>query len=383
MAKAGSVSRFLRNLLRAGKAQHKLISSLAAATAPGSAKRAATPGQKKSRQRKQILEVRPNKRPDVTSAPGKWTASDYADSQQSPEGHPLRLNYWLYIPDRIPAAVTRHGWPLIVMLHGCHQSATQFAKGTRMNHLAESKGYAVLYPQQSLSVQAHRCWRWYSPTVQEGGGEAGALVALIEMICAQHRIDRRRIYASGISAGAGMAAILALNHPTLFAAVGLHSGPVFGAGRNAIDGLRVMRHGSGSSHDAAIDKVIERHAMRSPLAGASMFPVMPAMLIHGDHDMAVHPVNQDQLTRQWLRINNMPTRGPDQRITRKPPGRGGTRNACETHDYLAGSKPIVRVVRITGLGHEWSGGDPSERFHAATGPDASLMVVSFFGKHRR
>ncbi len=293
------------------------------------------------------------------------------------------MAYWLYLPDNTPASAMRHGLPLIVMLHGCQQSATQFAKGSRMNHLAESKGYAVLYPQQSLSVQAHRCWRWYSPAVQAGGAEAGALVALIEAVCKRHRIDRRRIYVCGISAGAGMAAILVLNYPELFAAAGLHSGPIYGAGHNAVEGMRVMRHGSAADPCAPVDQAIARHGARSTSSAASSFPAIPAILIHGDDDKAVHPVNQDQLTLQWLRINHMPSRGVDQRITHKPAGRAGKRNAFVTRDYVIGNKPVLRVVRIAGLAHEWSGGDSSERFHASAGPDASLMMLSFFSKHRR
>jgi len=383
MAKAVSVSRLLRALMRAGKAQQKLADKLASAVAPVAAKRSSFPRQRKPIQQAEILKIRQHVRPDVTPAPGNWSANRFTYSQQSPEGHLLRMAYWLYLPDHTPASVMRQGRPLIVMLHGCQQSATQFARGTRMNRLAEGKGYAVLYPQQPLSVQAQRCWRWYSPTVQAGGAEAGALVALIEAVCAQHRIDRRRVYVSGISAGAGMAAILALNHPTLFAAVGLHSGPVFGASRNAVDGLHIMRRGSAASPHVPIGEVMARHATRTPSAGNGAFPVMPAILIHGDADNAVHPVNQDQLALQWLRINNIPPRGADQRVTEKPAGRGGKRNAYEARDYLIGNKSMLRVVRIAKLGHEWSGGDPSERFHAVAGPDASLMMLNFFSKHRR
>jgi poly(hydroxyalkanoate) depolymerase family esterase len=374
MAKAGSVSRLLRALMRTGRAQQKLVDRLA--------KHAALTGQKKRRQA-ELFEPRQHARPDVTPAPGKWGAGRFTYSPRSPEGHLLRMAYWLYLPDHTPASAIRQGWPLIVMLHGCNQSATQFAKGTRMNHLAEKKGYAVLYPQQSLSVQAHRCWRWYSPTVQAGGAEAAALAELIEEVCTQHRIDRRRIYVAGISAGAGMAAILALNHPGLFAAVGLHSGPVYGAGRNAVDGLRVMQRGSAANPHAPIDEAMARHAATARPSGTSNFPVIPAILLHGDDDKAVHPVNQDQLALQWLRLNRIPSRGAEQRVTYKPAGRGGKRHACEIRDYLIGNRPTLRVVRIAGLGHEWSGGDPAERFHAMAGPDAGQMMLSFFGKHRR
>ena len=67
----------------------------------------------------------------------------------------------------------------------------------------------------------------------------------------------------------------------------------------------------------------------------------------------------------------------------KPAGRGGSRNAHEIHDYLVGRKVVLRVVRILGLGHAWSGGDPAHAFNAKAGPDASRMVLDFLGRHRR
>jgi poly(3-hydroxybutyrate) depolymerase len=63
--------------------------------------------------------------------------------------------------------------------------------------------------------------------------------------------------------------------------------------------------------------------------------------------------------------------------------RDGSRNAHEIHDFLVGSKVLLRVARITGLRHEWSGGDPALTFNAQAGPDASRMMLDFFGKHRR
>jgi poly(3-hydroxybutyrate) depolymerase len=44
---------------------------------------------------------------------------------------------------------------------------------------------------------------------------------------------------------------------------------------------------------------------------------------------------------------------------------------------------VLRVVRIAGLGHAWSGGDPALRFNAEAGPEASRMMLEFLGKHRR
>lgn len=371
MVKLAPGVRLLRSLSRAAKAQQSLAATLLGAFAPAPQK----PASRRSTSR-------PAPRESHTleaGAPGRWLEAQFPLPPQPGQASAQTMSYWLYLPRHVPETVTRHGWPLVVMLHGCHQSATQFAEGTRMNRLAEEKGFAVLYPQQERQAQRQRCWRWYDRDTQQGGGDTMALAALVDAVCTQHPIDRRRIYACGLSAGAGMAAVLALNHPELFAAVGLHSGPVFGAGHSPIGAMHVMRHGAPLQADAAIRAVLERRiadGVEAPM------PPMPALMIQGEEDRVVRPINQFELARQWLQLNGLPA-GPATRIAQKPAGRGGRRNAHEIHDHLAGSKLLLRVVRIAGLGHAWSGGDPALKFNAQAGPDASRMMLDFFGRHRR
>lgn len=363
MAKSTPTTRLLRDMARAAKSQRKLVAKLFDIYSGTPTKRSVA--------RKPAKPARP-----TTSTPAQ--ARLPAPSGRWLEGHHL-LPYWLYLPQRTPEHAAQSSWPLVVMLHGCDQTALDFAQGTRMNRLAQAKGYAVLYPQQPVSAQAQRCWRWFDRAAQEGGGETGVLAALIDHVCGQHRIDRSRIYACGLSAGAGMAAVLALNHPELIAAIGMHSGPVFGACHTPMGAWHVMRRGAETQADAAIHDLLDRHAMATP-PGA--LPPMPALLIHGEDDPVVSHVNQQQLARQWLRLNGIPL-ATASRVTVKPAGRGGASNAHEIHDFTVSRKVMVRVVRIAGLRHEWSGGDPALRFNARARPDASRMMLAFFGAHRR
>ncbi|MBG6219423.1 MULTISPECIES: PHB depolymerase family esterase [unclassified Janthinobacterium] len=309
--------------------------------------------------------------------PGKWLAAHYAPLPELGQLPGRRLAYFLYLPERAPSIAMRsRGRPLLLMLHGCEQSATQFAEGTRMNRLAERKGYAVLYPQQSLRSHARRCWKWYDRLTQEGGGDVRLIVGAIEQVAARYAIDRARIYICGISAGAGMAHIVALNHPQLFAALGLHSGPVFGAGHNLIGALQVMQHGAAARADAAIDEVLARQPA---------FPRLPTMLLQGQADKVVRPINQTQLVRQSVRVNRLPA---ETLVTaqRLPGGAAGGRNrahAYALHDYRVGQDVLLRVALVEHLEHAWSGGDASLPFNDKAKPDASKMLLDFFASHRR
>ena len=386
-------ARVLRSLTRVGKSQQrqagKLMTALLAppkavkakAIKPAKAVKAAP----QARARKprapsaaatapaSALPLRSHGRAHVPALPGRWLASHLAQPVRHDQHGAPPMQYWLYLPAHVPATAARLGLPLVVMLHGCQQTATQFAQGTRMNRLAEEKGYAVLYPQQSVSAHAQRCWKWFDKSTQEGGGSVPQIVAIIEQVCAQHAIDRRRIYIGGISAGAGMANIVALNHPQLIAAVGMHSGPVFGAGHSTMGALGVMQHGAGARVDGAVREVLER---------APPFPGMPTMLIQGEGDTVVRSVNQLQLVRQALRLNGIDPATPPRAVF-KPAGRGGSRHAHCISDFYVGTKVVLRVAQIAQLEHAWSGGDDSLSFNSRAGPDASRMLLDFFGRQRR
>ncbi|MBB5367419.1 MULTISPECIES: PHB depolymerase family esterase [unclassified Janthinobacterium] len=370
---------WLRGLLRAGKAQQRTARKLAKvlfAPVPAQSKPKRKPASATSTL-KPHSKSPPRARKKAAPAPGKWLASHYVPLPELGTLPGRRLPYFLYIPQREPsAAMLARGRPLLVMLHGCEQSATQFAEGTRMNRLAERKGYAVLYPQQSLRAQARRCWKWYDKLTQEGGGDVRLIIGAIEQVAARYAIDRTRIYICGISAGAGMAHIVALNHPQLFAALGLHSGPVFGGGHNLIGALNVMQHGAATRVDTAIDEVL----LRQP-----DFPRLPMLLLQGQADQVVRPVNQDQLVRQSLRLNRMPA---DTVVTayRVPASVAGSRtpaHAYAVHDYQVGKALLLRVAQIEHLGHAWSGGDPSLPFNDKARPDASKLLLDFFAGQRR
>lgn len=367
-----SSSAWLRSLLRAGKQQQRslgrALSGLLAAPAkkavrkPRVAKKTLTaPTRKVAPVTRKVAAVTP-----AAPASGKWLASHYAGV--GPKAGVRRLSYWLYVPDSAAADALM---PLVVMLHGCDQTATLFAQGTRMNQLAEARGIAVLYPQQSVSSHPHRCWKWYDRATQQGGGDVPFIVGMIEQVAARYPIDRSRMYIAGISAGAGMAHIVALNHPELFAGVGLHSGPLFGAGHSTIGAIGVMQHGAGHRVDGAVAEVMARHPE---------FPPLPTLLIQGEDDEVVRPVNQAQLARQAMLLNRLPAESAVDVISKT-----GSRRThpYELRDVYRGRKLMLRVARIGRLKHAWSGGDERLSFNAAAGPDASRMMLDFFGRHRR
>lgn len=304
--------------------------------------------------------------------PGSWKKSWFSIPAQGQVASARRMAYWLYLPPEAGQAPL----PLVLMLHGCQQTVTDFAQSTRMNTLAARKGFAVLYPQQSAAADAHRCWHWYKRSTQEGLGDVRLIAEMISQVQAQHGLDRSRTYVAGLSAGAGLANILALRYPRLVAAVGLHSAPVFGTSDSAMSAYRVMQQGASSSHRQSVLPFGESE---------DTFPGMPAILVHGARDSVVRRINMTQLTEQFAILNQgLITR--EQPVVRSWPARSSgrhPRHAYASQTWYAGRKPQLVACEIEQLGHAWSGGDGHVEFSEPAGPDASLLLWTFFSRHRR
>lgn len=381
-------SLWLKNITRLGKRQQiqgrKLLKSLIPVLAkparakpakalktgvsktPKKAVRAAAPRAQKSLAKHSTAIVNP-----MAGLPGSWKKAWFSEPATA-LAPARRMLYWLYLP----SGPAKAGRPLVVMLHGCQQTATDFAASTRMNRLAERKGFAVLYPQQSAAADSHRCWHWYKRATQQGVGEVKLIADMVAQLQTRHHFDKTRTYVAGISAGAGMAAILALRHPELIAAVGLHSAPVFGTSDSALTGFKAMQQGSFLAY---------RESARQFAAAQPGFPGMPVMLIHGRRDAVVRRVNVDQLAEQFVILNGeqISSARPVQRSYPARTGGRSPRHGYETSSYYAGRKPRVVKCEIESLGHAWSGGDAALSFSAPEGPDATLLMWTFFAQQQR
>ena len=275
-----------------------------------------------------------------------------------------QLSYAVYLPPGLPAA--GKATPVVVLLHGCQQDMHAIARGTRMNMLADAKGFAVVYVQQSARNNSSGCWRWFA---SQGEDEADSIAGIVNTAVTHYGLDRSRVYLAGMSAGAGMAALVALRHPLLVSAVAMHSGAVVGAARSSRGGLLVMRRGTARPPS----ELLRAFADQVAAAGG-----MPAIILHGNGDKVVAPRNAAQLAAQFLYLNRLsPSTGRTTVIAQ------GTRNEYSRTDYGTDKATIVQVCLVNDLGHAWSGGNGDIRFHASTGPDASALMWRFFSAHGR
>ncbi|MDR3449029.1 MAG: PHB depolymerase family esterase [Alphaproteobacteria bacterium] len=314
--------------------------------APKKAKKSVAKAKPKKLTPKKALTPPPEKRPP----PGSFVDGHFACR----EG---KLAYKLYTPQ----GSTRRRLPLVVMLHGCAQTAANFAVGTRMNTIADERGFLVLYPQQSTSANLNRCWNWHRPGDQtRGSGEPSVIAALTHHIVALCKANSSRVYIAGISAGGAAAAITAAAYPELFIAVGVHSGLERGDIRTLHGALSAMRGGAVSS-----------------AIGKTPAPVN-TIVFHGDQDKIVHPSNAAGFLSVLRRSSAQPLK------SRSETGRSkGGRDFTRTQYWRSAGKVLLENWTVHGSGHAWSGGSVTGAYTDPAGPDASREMIRFFLAHKR
>ena len=290
----------------------------------------------------------------VPTLPGAFTSHSFT----SPAG---TLTYKLYVPASY-SPQGRERVPLIVMLHGCTQSPDDFAAGTRMNQLAEERGFLVVYPAQSASANGSKCWNWFRPADQgRDRGEPALIAGLTVEVASHYRIDAQRIFVAGLSAGAAMAVVLGATYPELYAAVGAHSGLAYGAAHDTSSAFSVMHTGSPA------------HTTQAP-SSSTLACTLPTIVFHGDRDSTVNVRNGLDIVEQITRKAANPARlriSTEQGVA--PSGATFTRTA-----YLDGDHALAEYWLLHGAGHAWSGGSAQGSYTDPRGPDASSEMVRFF-----
>ena len=259
---------------------------------------------------------------------------------------------------RPPGIAAGERLPLMVMLHGCGQDATRLAASTRMNRVAQRERFLVLYPEQDRLAQAQGCWSWFDTDSGRAQREAASVLQAVTQVCRSHPVDPARVAVAGLSAGASLAALLALQDPARFQAVVMHSGVPPGSAHSAVSALAAMQ----GCRSAA------------PLGDLPDLP--PLLVIQGDADGVVSPRNGPAAARLWAQAVGA-SEGTARRVQR------GRRHAMAVTDFKRRGRVQVTLVTVHGLGHAWSGGAARQPFSDAQGPDASRMAWAFAARQFR
>jgi poly(hydroxyalkanoate) depolymerase family esterase len=273
----------------------------------------------------------------------------------------------------VPAGAANAPRAMMVMLHGCTQSADDFAAGTQMNRHADEHGFLVVYPEQDAQANASKCWNWFKPEDQlRDAGEPSLIAGIVGEVSQRHGADPRRIFVAGLSAGAAMAVALGETYPELFTGVGAHSGLPYGSAYDIPSALAAMKGG----HHGMAGLKGPPGVAASPRRKATQ--AVPVIVFHGDRDHTVRQTNGAQIVQQARDAHAAQAGGAALDVsTQVGVASGGRRYSCTVHANAAG-RPCVESWTLHGAGHAWSGGHATGSFTDRAGPNASAEMVRFF-----
>ena len=280
--------------------------------------------------------------------------------------NPGNLRMLVHVPRKLTKAPA-----LVVALHGCLQTAAVYDHGSGWSTLADTYGFAVLFPEQQRSNNPNNCFNWLLPSdARRNHGEAFSIRQMIERMIENYGIDRRRVFVVGLSAGGAMTSAMLAAYPEVFAGGAIIAGLPYGCATNVQDAFEAMAGGRDRSAQEWGDLIRSASPHRGPWPKISLW--------HGSSDAIVNPRNIEAALKQWIDAHGVSVRP---RVEHKLAGHSRRVWRTEADD------DVIEAITITGMGHgvPLAAGGDSERcgnagpFHFDVGVSSSHHIVRFWG----
>ncbi|WP_051804022.1 MULTISPECIES: PHB depolymerase family esterase [unclassified Streptomyces] len=246
--------------------------------------------------------------------------------------NPGNLSMYTYVPDALP-----DGAPLVVALHGCTQSASDYYAHSGWPKIADTYGFALVFPQTGSANNANSCFNWFEPgDTSRGQGEALSIKQMVDRAVALYGSDTRRVHITGLSAGGAMTANMLAAYPDVFAGGAIGSGlPARCA--SSVSAAYTCMYSPPDKSPAQWGDLVRSAAP----AGTTSWPRVA--IWQGTADTTVRPTNATELRDQWTNVW-----GIGQTPSRTEGLSGGV--TLSVYDDASG-RPAVEVYSVSGMGH--------------------------------
>lgn len=243
--------------------------------------------------------------------------------------NPGDLKAWFYLPQDLPQPCS-----LVVVMHGCTQTAQGYDSGSGWSQLADRYGFALLFPEQQRSNNANLCFNWFEPAdTRRGSGEALSIAQMVDEMMKRHNVNRQKVFITGLSAGGAMTSVMLAAYPEKFAGGAILAGLPHGAAASMQGALQQMRAHSPSGQTTG-------SALRAASGHKGRWPVVSVW--HGTADTVVDKSNAGAIVRQWREVLKLPSSPTNSRL-------------IAGHNYRSWQdttgKLLLEEYTVNGMGH--------------------------------
>jgi poly(hydroxyalkanoate) depolymerase family esterase len=262
----------------------------------------------------------------------------------------------------VPANVAAGPRPLVVVLHGCTQTAAAY-EAAGWSELSDAWGFYVLYPEQNTQKNnSSGCFNWggrwksapqtfvFTPEpldlteIERGHGENQSIKEMIDKMKADHKIDDKRVFVTGLSGGGAMAALMLAVWPDVFSGGAIFAGIPYGCAmsqKTTAEAGNCLKDYTGSNAYLARTPQAWGDLVRAA-APSYKGPYPRVSIWHGTSDSVVNNANQAQLMKQWTNANGIDQTADAENMVDGFPH-------AEYKD--ASGKTLVETYAITGQSH--------------------------------
>ena len=283
--------------------------------------------------------------------------------------NPGALAMYEYVPAGLPA-----GRPLVVVLHGCTQTAAAM-ESAGWNKLADQYQFAVLYPEQATANNPVRCFNWAGEygdpaNLTRGQGENQSIISMIDYMHTTHGTDTAAVFLMGFSAGGAFVPVMLATWPDRFAAAAIMEGIPYRCATSV--------NGAYSCQSPGVDKTAAQWGDLVRAAHAFSGARPRVQIWQGTSDTTVVPKNQTELVEQWTNVFGIDATADETEMI----GSVATRNG-----FKDGSQVVVETYTVNGMTHAVAVGAEGSTPCPATagsyfenkGVCATLRAAKFFG----